>query len=126
MHSNDKITYKDTDNCDYYPKKSKSGQTHTHEYLGSTKIAEAQEDPHNHRFAGVTSEIIPSYNTHVHQLLGNSDFYEDHHHEVGATTGPAVDVGGGKHIHLVTGSTTLDDGHVHQFTFATLIDNPIG
>ncbi|WP_330369373.1 YmaF family protein [Metaclostridioides mangenotii] len=33
-------------------------QTHTHEYKGSVKIAEAQEDPHNHRFACVTGEAI--------------------------------------------------------------------
>ena len=101
-------------------------QSHVHEYLGSTRIAEAQEDPHNHRFAGVTSEAIPRDGSHVHQLLGNSDFYENHHHEVGAMTGPAIPVGDGRHVHFVWGRTTLDDGHVHEFIFATLIDNPIG
>jgi hypothetical protein len=70
-------------------------QTHVHEYLGSTRIAEAKEYPHNHRFAGVTGEAIPRGNSHVHQLLGNTDFYESHHHEVGATTGSAIPVGGG-------------------------------
>ena len=101
-------------------------QTHVHEYLGSTRIAEEEEEPHNHRFAGVTSEAIPRGNSHVHQLLGNSDFFEDHLHEVGATTGPAIPVGGGRHVHFVSGTTTLDDGHVHDFIFATLIENPIG
>ncbi|MBU5482919.1 YmaF family protein [Clostridium sp. MSJ-11] len=100
-----------------------SCQTHVHEYLGSTTIFE--EIPHNHRFAGVTSEAIPSGNSHVHQLLGNSDFAVGHLHEVGARTGPAIPVGGGKHVHFVNGTTTLDRGHVHQFTFATLIEDPI-
>jgi hypothetical protein len=104
----------------------KTCQTHVHEYLGSTRIAEEREDPHNHRFAGVTSEAIPRGNSHVHRLLGNSDFYENHHHEVGATTGPAIPVGDGRHVHFVCGRTTLDDGHVHEFIFATLIEDPIG
>ena len=29
-------------------------QTHVHEVLGSVRLAELGEDPHNHRFAGVT------------------------------------------------------------------------
>ncbi|KAJ53606.1 hypothetical protein BD780_001278 [Clostridium tetanomorphum] len=101
-------------------------QSHVHEYLGSTRIAEIGEDPHNHRFAGVTSQAIPYGNSHIHRLLGNSDFYEDHLHEVGATTGPAIPVGKGRHVHFVSGTTTLNDNHVHQFIFATLIENPIG
>jgi hypothetical protein len=111
---------------DKHHEKSGNSQTHVHEYQGSTKIAEEEEDPHNHRFAGVTSEVIPKGNSHVHQLLGNSDFYENHHHEVGDTTGLAIPVGNGRHVHFVCGTTTLDDGHVHEFNFATLIDNPIG
>ncbi len=101
-------------------------QSHVHEYLGSTRIAEANVDPHNHRFAGVTSEAIQSGRSHVHQLLGNTDFYENHHHEVGARTGEAIWVGEGRHIHFVSGTTTCDDGHMHDFIFGTLIDNPIG
>ena len=107
-------------------KHSKRCQTHVHEYEGSTRIAEEEEEPHNHRFAGVTSEAIPRGNSHVHQLLGNSDFFEEHHHEVGAMTGPAIPVGNGRHVHFVSGTTTCDDGHTHDFIFATLIENPIG
>lgn len=106
--------------------KNNSCQTHVHEYEGSTRIAEQNVDAHNHRFAGVTSQAIPYGNSHVHRLLGNSDFYENHHHEVGAVTGPAIPVGSGRHVHFVYGTTTMDDGHVHQFIFATLIENPIG
>ncbi|WP_312579113.1 YmaF family protein, partial [Clostridium sp.] len=90
-------------------------QTHVHEFLGSTKLAEEGEDRHNHRFAGVTSQVIPMGNSHVHAILVNTDFFSNHHHEIGVITGLAIDVGNGKHIHLATGVTTLDDGHNHQF-----------
>ncbi|WP_047153207.1 YmaF family protein [Aneurinibacillus tyrosinisolvens] len=101
-----------------------STQTHVHEFLGSTKLAEAGDERHNHRFAGVTSEAIPRGNSHVHVISTNTDFF-DHHHEVAITTGPAIPVGNGKHVHFVRGRTTLDDGHVHQFVFATLIQKPL-
>jgi hypothetical protein len=68
-------------------------QTHLHEFEGSTKLAEQGADRHNHRFAGVTGQVIP--------------------------------VGNGKHVHFVKGMTTLNDGHVHQFNFATLIQQPL-
>ncbi|MFJ7935522.1 YmaF family protein [Sporosarcina sp. NPDC096371] len=99
-------------------------QTHVHEFTASTKLAEENDDRHNHRFAGVTSEIIPTRNSHVHAILVNTDFL-DHHHEVGITTGPAINVGHGKHIHLINGTTTFDDGHVHELLFTTLIDKPL-
>ncbi|MGG3469535.1 YmaF family protein [Neobacillus pocheonensis] len=99
-------------------------QTHVHEFTASTKLAEEEEDRHNHRFAGVTSEVIPMGDSHVHNIMVNTDFL-DHHHEVAITTGPAIPVGGGKHIHVVSGTTTLDDGHVHELFFTTLIDAPL-
>lgn len=99
-------------------------QTHVHEFTASTKLAEEDEDRHNHRFAGVTSEVIPTRNSHIHAIFVNTDFL-DHHHEVGILTGPAINVGHGKHIHLVNGTTTLDDGHVHELLFTTLIDKPL-
>ncbi|WP_425440881.1 YmaF family protein [Sporolituus thermophilus] len=43
---------------------------------------------HNHRFAGVTSEVILFGDSHVHEISTNTDFFEDHHHEVGVRTGP--------------------------------------
>lgn len=102
-----------------------NSQSHVHEFLGSTRLAEQGDDRHNHRFAGVTSEVIPSGNSHVHAILVNTDFFRNHHHELGVITGPAIDVGNGKHVHLATGVTTVDDGHNHSFIFATLIQDPI-
>lgn len=103
-------------------------QTHTHEYQGSTEVVaeEDNEEFHNHRFAGVTSEVIFVPGGHVHTFSGNTDFF-DHHHEVGGTTElPSPLVGDGdKHVHFATGTTTFDDGHDHQFQFATLIQQPI-
>lgn len=99
-------------------------QTHVHEFVASTKLAEEGDDRHNHRFAGVTSEKIPKGDSHVHVILVNTDFF-NHHHEVAIETGPAIPVGDGKHIHFVKGITTLDDGHVHELEFATLIQKPL-
>lgn len=100
-------------------------QTHVHEFQGSTKLAEAGEDRHNHRFAGVSSSVIPFGNSHVHGILTNTDFFEDHLHEIAAVSGPAIDVGGGKHIHFAKFITTVDDGHFHEFQFASLIQDPL-
>jgi len=100
-------------------------QTHVHEFLGSTMIAtENGEEAHNHRFAGVTSEKIFVPGGHVHTYLTNTDFF-DHHHEVGGTTGLQVPVGDGKHVHFDFDTTTFDDGHDHDFQFATLIESPL-
>lgn len=102
-------------------------QTHVHEFVGSTKLAEECNDRHNHRFAGVTSQVIPQPGGgHKHALLTNTDFFENHHHEVGVITGLAIHVGpNGKHVHFAEGSTTLDDAHFHEFQFATLIESPL-
>ncbi|WP_141431029.1 YmaF family protein [Bacillus sp. 03113] len=99
-------------------------QTHVHEFLGSTKLAEEDEERYNHRFAGVTGEAIPRGRSHFHEIETNTDFF-DHHHEVVIRTGPAIPVGNGKHVHFVEGMTTVDDEHDHDFEFATLIDKPL-
>lgn len=99
-------------------------QTHDHEFEASTKLAEENGDRHNHRFAGVTSQVIMMGNSHVHGLFVNTDFL-DHHHEVAAITGLPVDVGGGKHVHFAQSVTTMDDDHCHEFQFATLILSPL-
>lgn len=100
-------------------------QTHVHEFLGSTKLAEQGNDKHNHRFAGVTGQAIRRGKSHVHIIRTNTDFLNHHHRLQRIVTGPAIPVGNGKHIHFVTGQTTLNDGHVHNFNFGTLIDKPL-
>ena len=102
-------------------------QTHVHEFLGSTRLAELDEDPHNHRFAGVTGEAICAPGGHIHIIRVRTDFF-DHFHLISVRTGPPIPVGPKeerRHVHFVFGTTTLNDGHVHEFIFATLIEAPI-
>lgn len=99
-------------------------QRHVHEFLGSTQLAEEGADRHNHRFAGVTGQAIPRGNSHVHVIRTNTDFL-NHFHRVRIVTGPAISVGNGKHVHFASGTTTFNDGHVHRFKFATLIQKPL-
>ena len=97
-------------------------QGHVHEFEGSTRLAEEQNERHNHRFAGVTGEAIPTGSgKHKHEFCGNTDFFEDHHHMIKGCTGPDINVGGGKHVHFVDSCTTVVDNHKHHFQFATLI-----
>lgn len=111
----------DRDNdCD----RDRREQRHVHEFQGSTKLACMDCTIHNHRFAGVTEEAIPRGRSHVHRLRTNTDFFEEHFHEICDTTGPAIYVGNGKHVHFVKGRTTRRDGHTHEYNLATLIEAP--
>lgn len=102
-------------------------QTHVHEVLGSVEIAERQTDPHNHRFATVSGEVIPFGPTnHVHRVTFRTDFYEDHFHEFTGRTMPAIPVGGGRHVHFLESVTEERENHRHDFRVATLINDPIG
>ena len=101
-------------------------QSHVQEIQGSTEIAERRDDPHNHRFATVSDEVIPMGNDHVHEVKFRTDFYEDHFHEFCGRTGGAIPVGGGRHVHFLESVTQVSDGHRHQFKFASLINDPIG
>ncbi|RAV19974.1 YmaF family protein [Paenibacillus contaminans] len=101
-------------------------QRHVHEFEGSTKLAEEGEDRHNHRFAGVTGQAIRVGKSHVHEIdLTNTDFLDHFHNLKKIRTGPAIPVGNGKHVHFVSGQTTINDEHRHPFNFATLIQKPL-
>ncbi len=108
-------------------------QTHVHEVVGSVRLAELGEDPHNHRFAGMTGEVIPlpcgRPGEHFHVFKTTSDFYEDHFHPICVMTGVNVKVGEGedaRHVHFIDADTDIEDRHFHEFIVATLIQNPIG
>lgn len=101
-------------------------QTHVHEFLGSTMLAGPAGLIHNHRVAGVTSEVIPVGDDHIHGFFVNTDFVFEHLHELTGVTGLSIPVGNGRHVHFVDAITTLNRGHVHNIIFATLLDNPIG
>lgn len=99
-------------------------QRHVHEFLGSTRLAELEDDPHNHRFAGVSGPAIPGPCGHVHEIKTNTDFF-DHFHVICVITGPPIPVGKDRHVHFVKAITSCNDGHVHELIFATLIEAPI-
>jgi hypothetical protein len=104
-------------------------QTHVHEVVGSVRLAELNEDPHNHRFAGMTCEVIQVQGGHIHKFHSTTDFYENHFHPICVTTGLNVSVGEGddtRHVHFIDSQTEVEDGHFHEFIAATLIQNPIG
>ncbi|MDD4781530.1 MAG: YmaF family protein [Tissierellia bacterium] len=101
-------------------------QTHVHEVQGSLQIAEREDDPHNHRFATVTDEVIPcGRDNHVHNIVFRTDFYENHFHTFCGKTCPAIRVGD-RHVHFLKDVTSFNDGHRHDFRLATFIEDPIG
>ncbi|HCD44817.1 MAG TPA: hypothetical protein DEQ64_14020 [Lachnoclostridium sp.] len=108
------------DHCDCHDK-----QAHVHEVQGSVEIAEREEDPHNHRFATVSGEAIPSGMNHFHEVKFRTDFYENHFHEFRGKTSLAIPVGD-RHVHFLQSVTEVSDGHFHDFRVATLINDPIG
>ncbi|HCL01055.1 MAG TPA: hypothetical protein DHW61_01290 [Lachnoclostridium phytofermentans] len=109
---------------DYHHKRERE-QTHVHEIQGSLEIAERQEDPHNHRFATVSGEVIPiGHKDHIHNVKFRTDFYENHFHEFCGKTGGAIPVGD-RHVHFLESVTTQNDGHRHNFRLATFIQDQI-
>lgn len=109
------------------------GQTHVHEFLGSTLLAAPRcqrELLHNHRFAGVSGPVKPTKRSHVHLVSVKTDFFLNHFHTIEVFTGPAVPVYDEKdnmigHIHALTGETSRDFFHAHEFRATTLIEDPI-
>ncbi|WP_099716597.1 MULTISPECIES: YmaF family protein [unclassified Clostridium] len=100
-------------------------KNHNHEFLSSTDYKEDDECViHNHRIAGVTGPPIKYGKSHIHKVNEFTDTFDDHFHGICDTTGPAIELPGGKHIHLVKGKTTVNDGHQHDYYFATLIQDP--
>ena len=97
-------------------------QTHVHELLGSVQISGSQ-DPHTHRFATVTGEVIPYGQDHYHEVSFRTDFFRDHLHEFHGNTSTSIPIGN-THVHYLEGATSFDDGHDHGFRAVTLIDDP--
>ena len=98
---------------------------HNHEVQGSTKISGCCEYAHNHRFATVFGDAIPCDGNHVHQVAFTTDSCDGHHHEFCGTTGPAIEVGCGRHVHFLKDCTSYDAKHKHEFIVATLLENPV-
>ncbi|MDD3277956.1 MAG: YmaF family protein [Lachnospiraceae bacterium] len=99
-------------------------QKHVHEVTGSTLYENHCSDCHNHRFATVSGEAMPSGCSHIHEIEFQTDFADGHYHKFCGKSGPAVDVGCGKHVHYAKACTTAEDDHKHAFQVASLIEAP--
>ena len=99
-------------------------ENHNHEFLSSTDYEEDEGVLHNHRIAGVTGPPIQHGKSHIHKINVFTDTFGDHFHGVCDNTGPALYLSGGKHIHLLKGTTAIADGHDHDYYFTTLIEDP--
>ncbi|SFC38065.1 YmaF family protein [Clostridium uliginosum] len=114
-HSNEN----DEGNENYYRVKN-----HNHEFLSSTDYAKDEGVEHNHRIAGVTGPPMGPGKYHFHKIAVFTDTFDDHFHKICDTTGPALWLSDGKHIHLVEGTTEPEDQHDHDYFFTTLIQDP--
>ncbi|WP_026888965.1 YmaF family protein [Clostridium beijerinckii] len=100
-------------------------ETHNHEFQSSVDYVKDDEGmEHSHRMAGVTGPSIRYGQSHVHKVMSFIDTSTDHYHEINDTTGPALYLNGKKHVHLLSGKTSYDDGHTHNYYFTTLIEDP--
>lgn len=99
-------------------------QRHVHEITGSTVVFSENSDCHNHRFCTVTGEAKGPEEHHFHEVKFHTDFSDEHFHEFCGKTGPAINVGCGKHVHFIKEMTKPEDGHRHRFQAATLIESP--
>lgn len=99
-------------------------QKHVHEVIGSTDYVRECDECHNHHFCTVSSGAIRMGESHVHELNFRTDYADGHFHEFCGKTGPAINVGNGKHVHYVKALTEREDGHKHLFQVASLIESP--
>lgn len=117
------------DGCDKEDKGSKWDKifNHNHEFLSSTDYERDEErEEHNHRIAGVTGPPIKYDKSHVHKIAVYTDTFDDHFHKICDTTGPALYLKDGKHVHLLKGTTDAaeENNHTHDYYFTTLIEDP--
>ncbi|MVX65581.1 hypothetical protein GKZ28_18020 [Clostridium chromiireducens] len=100
-------------------------QTHNHEFQSSVDyVKDGEGMEHSHRIAGVTGPSIKDGQSHVHKVNIFIDTSSDHYHEISGTTVPALYINGRKHVHLLMGTTTYDDGHEHNYYLTTLVEDP--
>ena len=106
--------------------KPRPPKQHVHEVQGSVRVAGCCEYAHNHRFAIVSGEAIPCDGTHVHEIRFSTDSCNGHYHKFCGTSGPAIEVGCGRHVHFLKDVTSVDGmpAHKHEFMAATLIEDP--
>lgn len=112
---------------DQYQKENYERKGHNHEFQSSVDYEKDDEGmEHSHHIAGVTGPAIKYGQSHVHKVYGFADTSTDHYHEINDTTSTALYINEKKHVHVLRGKTTYDDGHKHDYYFTTLIEDPTG
>lgn len=116
---------------DYYnqndqnQKQAYERKSHNHEFQSMTDYEKDNEGmEHTHHIAGVTGPSIRYEQSHIHRVRVYVDTSGDHYHEISDTTGPALYLNDKKHVHLIRGTTSYDDGHTHDYYFITLVEDP--
>lgn len=100
-------------------------RNHNHAFSAVTGFEEDDEGVnHNHIINGVTGRAKRYGRTHIHKVEEFVASERDHFHAICDTTGPAIYFSDGKHIHLVKGRITEEDGHRHDYYFVTQVENP--
>jgi len=89
---------------------------HVHPFSGVTSV----DAGHHHRYAGIT-ESAPSGVQHVHYYIAETSFDDGHTHQIRGTTGPAIPLPGGGHVHHFEGYTTINGRtpHAHHYRGTT-------
>lgn len=109
------------------PLKCPDCQGHNHEFSCSTSTDFQGNEPHSHRFSGISSAPVPiAKNCHIHCIETITDYFDGHHHKICEKTGPAIQVSENRHTHFLQGMTNREDCHFHDFTFTVQIENPAG
>ena len=117
--------YKDDYKNNYKDDYKYESECHNHEFQTSIDYKKDDEGKkHNHRISCITGPAIKCDKSHIHKVETFTDTFGDHIHKVCDTTGPAIYLPGGKHIHLVKGKTSNNDGHCHNYYFVTEIQDP--
>lgn len=108
-----------------YQVQAPSRKGHNHEFQSISDYEKNDEGmEHTHRIVGVTGPAIPYGKSHAHRIRVFADTSGEHYHEISDTTGPALYLNDRKHVHLLQGRTTYDDGHKHDYYFITIIEDP--
>lgn len=110
---------------DQYEEDTYKRKGHNHEFQSNVDYKKDDEGmDHSHRMVGVTGPSINYGKSHVHRLRVFTDTSGDHYHEVSDITGPALYINNKKHVHLIKGTTSYDDGHKHDYYFTTSVEDP--
>ena len=95
-------------------------QQHSHEICAGFESAGSPSHTHRCKATLFGVQSMPC-GGHRHQVSLQSNF-SGHNHRLTGECGPAIFVGGGKHVHFISGNTSSECGHSHRYQFCTSVD----